>query len=303
MRLLITGAWRASDGELAAITALGHEVIWMQQESGQLPCPPEQVDGVICNSLFQHHRIEQFKRLSYVQLVSAGLDRIPLTYVVAHHIVLRNARDVYSVPMAEHAVCGVLMLYRQMHFFVKNQRAHKWEKNRSCLELAGKTVCIVGCGSVGSACARRFSALGCQVVGVDRYTQQGPDYCAMLELAKLDEVLSWADIVLLALPLTENTHRFMDSRRLALLKPSAVLVSLSRGAVIDQRALEKRLPTLGGAVLDVFESEPLPPDSPLWDMENVILTPHNSYVGENNSKRMAEVIFRNLKHVNGAEHG
>lgn len=116
--------------------------------------------------------IEKFKNLRYIQLTSAGYDRVPLDYVKEHQIEIHNARGVYSIPMAEFAISGVLQLYKQARFFDNNQKNHQWIKHRGLLELNEKTVCIVGCGSVGTECAKHFAAFGCQVVGIDLYQEK-----------------------------------------------------------------------------------------------------------------------------------
>ena len=105
--------------------------------------------GSYLQRLFLSHPIEKFTNLRYIQLTSAGFDRVPMEYVKVHNIEIRNARGVYSIPMAEFALCGVLQLYKQSRFFMENQKARTWEKHRRLLELSGKTVCIIGCGSVG----------------------------------------------------------------------------------------------------------------------------------------------------------
>ena len=182
-------------------------------------------------------------------------------------------------------------LYKQSAFFREDQRQHLWEKHRGLLELSGKTVLIVGCGSVGNECAKRFSAFGCQVIGVDLFPREDSLYEEILPLEQLDKALKSADIVVLTVPLTEQTRHLINESRFRLLKPTAVIVNIARGAVIDTEALLKYIDNLGGAVLDVFEEEPLDKASSLWEKQNVILTPHNSFVGERNAERLKELVF------------
>ena len=198
--------------------------------------------------------------------------------------------------MAEFALWGVLELYKQGRFFAQNQRLHRWEKHRSLRELSGKTVLIVGCGSVGSECARRFAAFGCKVLGVARAGRQQADFEAVFPMTELPRLLPEADILVLALALNEDTRHLFDEDKLARMKAGSILVNLSRGAILVEKALEKALDgPLSGAVLDVFETEPLPEASPLWEKENLIITPHNSFVGEHNHARMMELVLRNLR--------
>lgn len=298
MKLLITGAVSWKEEQKKELERLGHELIYIQDE--RIPLKEqgigvENIEGAICNGLFLYNDIADFKNLRYIQLTSAGYDRVPMEYIAEHHIEIHNARGVYSVPMAEFALCGVLQLYKQSRFFCENQKRHVWEKHRGIQELSGKNVCVVGCGSVGAECAKRFQAFECHVTGIDIYPREDKDFTEMLGMEHLDTKLAENDIVVLTLPLTEETRHLMNERRLRLMKSGAVLVNIARGAVVDTDALVKEMSRLGGAVLDVFEEEPLSKESPLWEMENVILTPHNSFVGEGNRERLGRVILKNIE--------
>lgn len=297
MHLLITGAWSEAERYIPELERMRHETVFLQWEQDELPCQYDWPEGVICNGLFLHHPIERFTSLRFIQLTSAGFDKIPVDYVREHGIEIHNARGVYSIPMAEFAVCGVLQLYKQSRFFQENQKAHRWEKRRGLIELFGKTVLIVGCGSVGTECSKRFKAFGCRVIGVNRTVRDDAWFDRIVPMDCLDDALTDADVVILSLSLTEHTRYLLDADRLSRLKPGAVLVNISRGALVDTDALQNALPNLGGAVLDVFDEEPLPEDSPLWDKENVIVSPHNSFAGDGDGKRLASVVFENLKSV------
>ena len=295
MNLLVTGAWADAKAHISELEAMGHTVCFLQFEKDNLPCEYSWVEGVICNGLFLSHPIERFTNLRYIQLTSAGFDRVDMDYVKAHCIEIHNARGVYSIPMAEFALCGVLQLYKQAAFFRDNQKRHIWEKHRGLMELSGKKVLIVGCGSVGNECAMRFAAFGCEVIGVDLFPREDSLYSKILPLEQLDTALSEADVIILTLPLTAQTKHLINDTRFSLLKSTAIIVNIARGAIIDTEALLNHIDNLGGAVLDVFEDEPLSEDSPLWDKENIILTPHNSFVGEGNSKRLSANILSNLQ--------
>ena len=294
MNLLVTGAWSDGKNCIAELETMGHTVTFMQYEKDELPCSYEWVEGVICNGLFLTHPIEQFTNLRYIQLTSAGFDRVDMDYVKSHGIEIHNARGVYSIPMAEFALCGVLQLYKQAAFFRENQCNHLWEKHRGLLELAGKKVLIVGCGSVGNECAKRFKAFDCSITGVDLFPREDNLYSEMLPLDKLDNALKQADIVVLTLPLTEQTKYLIDNSKLSLMKDGATLVNIARGAIIDTKAFLYHIDRFTGAVLDVFEEEPLNENSPLWNKQNIILTPHNSFVGEGNGNRLSALIESKL---------
>lgn len=300
MNLLITGAWQQAAAYKNTLEQKGHEVCFFQLEQDKLPCNPAWVEGIIGNGIFLSHSIEQFSNLKYIQLTSAGYDRVPMDYVNKHKIEIHNARGVYSIPMAEYAVAGVLQLYKHMIEFHRSQLSHQWNKNRRLLELAGKSVAIIGCGSVGTECAKRFKAFEASVIGVDIAIRDDENYDAIKQLSEIDVVIKESDIIVITVPLTDDTRGLFDVKRISNLKDGAVIVNIARGAVVQMDALISEL-QFGriSAVLDVFDTEPLQADSPLWDMENVIVTPHNSFVGEGNGKRMSQVIMNNLKKYDG----
>lgn len=299
MNLLITGAWQQAAEYIAEIEK-NHKVAFLQFEKDELPCAEEWVEGVIGNGFFLSHPIEKFSNLRYIQLTSAGYDRVPMEYICKKQIKINNARGVYSVPMAEYAVAGVLQLYKEMSGFHESQKAHLWNKQRDLRELAGKRVAIVGCGSVGTECAKRFKAFDACVIGVDFFTCGDVHYDMMKETGELDSVLGDSDVVIITVPLTDETEGLFGAERLGKMKDGAVLVNIARGAVVETAPLITELQTGRiGAVLDVFETEPLEEDSPLWDMKNVVITPHNSFVGEGNGKRMSDVIMKNLEEYGG----
>ena len=295
MKVLITGAFSLTPELRQKLEALGLEITFHADERERVETP-EGFEAVICNGLFLYNDITRFEKLRFIQLTSAGLDRVPVDYCRGKGIRIENARGVYSAPMAEFALWGVLQLYKQGKFFGENQRAHRWEKHRELLELAGKTVCILGCGSVGAECAKRFEAFGCRVLGIATGARQQEHFEAVYALDSLIDVLPQADIVVLTLPLMEQTKHLFSRAAFEAMKPGSILVNLARGAIVDTSALTEALKTkLGGAVLDVFEEEPLGENSPLWDMENVVLTPHNSFVGEGNRQRLIDTVLRNFQ--------
>lgn len=284
MNLLITGAWRDAGEHFPELEAMGHTIIFMQQEAETLPCDPAWVEGVICNGLFLHHPIEAFSGLRYIQLTSAGFDRVPMDAVRERKIEIHNARGVYSVPMAEFVLAGVLERYKSLAVFRKQQETHRWEKIRSLRELAGKRVLIVGCGDVGTECAKRFRAFDTQVIGVNRSVKDVKWFNGISGLDALDEELCTADIAVITIALTEETRGLVKAR---LLKPDSILVNISRGATVDLTDAKCEL------LLDVFEREPLDPLDELW--ESAVVTPHNSFVGEGNGERLWQAIRSHLE--------
>ncbi len=297
MNLLVTGAAHFNEEQLNKLTSLGYNTNFQMDEKGPAQTDFSSIDAVICNGLFLYHDIDEFKNLKFIQLTSAGLDRIPLEKIKSKGISLFNARGVYSIPMAEYALSGVFGLYKNLSFFKSNQKKHIWEKDRSIAELFGKTVAIIGCGSVGTECAKRFKAFETKVIGVDILNNSNPYFDEFYLLSDIAVALNIADIILLTLPLTNETKGMFNTELFSEFKNNSILVNISRGAVVNERDLINALEngTLGGAVLDVFEEEPLSENSPLWDMDNVIVTPHNSFVSPNNTKRLFDLTYNNLR--------
>lgn len=296
MKLLLTGAFKYTNEQIEYLKSHGNEVVFVQDERRKIGFDVSDIEGVICNGLFLYNKIEQFKSLKYIQLTSAGFDRVPLDYINDHKIKIYNARGVYSVPMAEFALTGILQLVKQSRFFYENQKQHMWEKSRTLGELSGKTAVIVGAGNIGTEVAKRLNAFDMTVVGVDVCNNEKLYFDKVELLSELDEYLKIADVVVLTLPLMDSTRGMFDKTKFELMKENSIFVNLARGPLVVEKDLIDSLEQkrIGGAVLDVFDVEPLEKNSPLWDMKNVILTPHNSFVGENNNKRMFKVIVENL---------
>lgn len=295
MNILITGAIILNENLKKSIIELNNNIIFQQNEKDELLCDYLWVEGVICNSLFLYHDITKFKNLKYIQLTSAGYDRVPLDYITKNNIKIYNAKGVYSIPMAEFVISSVLQIYKQNRFFNDNQKKHIWEKNRNLLELFGKNVCILGCGNVGTECAKRFKAFECNVYGVDINIYQNKYFDEIINIKSLNEILPKGDIVVLTLPLTSLTKHLFDKNKFNLMKENAILINISRGAIINTDDLINYSSKLNAIILDVFEEEPLNENSPLWNMSNVVITPHNSFVGENNIIRLNTLIINNLK--------
>lgn len=297
MKLLVTGAFDATEEQLDKLSSLGYEIMRQQDERGTPECDFSQADAVICNGLFLFHDISEFKSLKVIQLTSAGLDRVPLDEIKKRNIALFNARGVYSVPMAEFAVSGVLNIYKHLNSFYESQKNHEWKKDREIRELSGETVAIIGCGSVGYECAKRFKAFDTRLISVDVFNHCNKIYDEFCHISNIGSVLNKADIVLLTLPLTDKTAGMFDKEMFSCFKDGSVLVNISRGAVVNEADLISSLESgkLSGAALDVFENEPLDKNSKLWDMKNVIITPHNSFVSKNNGARLFALAYDNLK--------
>lgn len=296
MKLLMTGAFNCTDEQKLNIEKLGCEVMFQQMENEPLSEEMYTADMVICNGLFLYNDLDKFKNLKFVQLTSAGLDRVPVQRMKDKGIKLYNARGVYSTPMAEWALTGVLALYKHINNFYDNQKNHKWVKDRNVKELSGSTICIVGCGSVGTECAKMFKPFASEIIAVDIVKPTSDLFDNYYTIINVSKAVKNSDVVILTLPLTDETRNMFNKDLFSQFKSDAILVNVSRGAVVNEVDLIDALKNgkIGGAVLDVFNTEPLDENSELWNMENVIITPHNSFVSQKNNERLFNFVYNNL---------
>ena len=261
-------------------------------------------DVVVAQDL-SDDQLARARRVRWLSSVAAGLDGIVTPALLASGIAITNASGVHGPNIAEHVLAMMLMFTRGLPKLFRAQLARRWDRNLTSRseafgELTGKTLLIVGLGRIGEAIAVRARPFGVRVVAVkhDPSTRHdaGVAVDELLGLDALDEALGRADHVCVTVPLTPATHHLIDARRIARLRAGAFLYNISRGAVIDEAALVDALRAgkLGGAGLDVFEEEPLPETSPLWDLDNVILTPHVAGVTPLYYQRTAALFADNL---------
>ena len=236
--------------------------------------------------------LEAAPHLEWVQAMSSGVDYFPLAELEAREIALTNAAGIHAQPIAEQVLGYMIAFERNFHESFRNQQRGVWERVRGG-ELGDKTVGIVGLGEIGGRVAEFASALGMTVVGTKRDPSTAPE--AVDEAYGSDglvEVLQASDYLVLACPLTDETRELIGMAELRLLGSDAVLVNIARGGVVDEEALIRALQnrTIRGAALDVFEEEPLPRDSLLWDLSNVVVTPHMAGSTPHYAERLADLF-------------
>lgn len=218
--------------------------------------------------------------------------------------ILTNASGVHAIPISEHILTLMLALARKIHHAVRAQAAGKWVEIEEPEELAGKTMLLVGVGAIGQYTAKLAAAFDMRVIGVRRNpANQVAEVSEMVGSDQLYRVLPEADYVVLTIPLTQETRHLFNDAAFQLMKPSAFIINIGRGATIDEAALIHALQNgqIAGAGLDVFETEPLPADSPLWQMDNVIITSHYSGNTPHYDQRAFEIFIDNLqRYITGA---
>ena len=299
MKLLLTGAYNYLEEQIDVFKSLGFEIIFVQDERIPLDFDVSDVDAVICNGLFLNNDIRKFKKLKFIQLTSAGTERIPIEYIKTNGIQLHAARGVYSVPIAEWVILKILEIYKKSREFFFFQQQHLWQKQRQLFEIKGKTAAIIGFGNIGQEVAKRLKAFDVKIIAVDN---QFPDNNKNLfnnfqYVEQLNNTIKNSDIIILTLPLNAETKYLINKNRLELIKKNAILINVSRGKIIKEVDLIEFLKKdkFLGVALDVFEEEPLITSSPLWDYKNVFITPHNAFISDNIHPRLFELMQKNLE--------
>lgn len=216
--------------------------------------------------------------LKWIHVAAAGVDKLLFGDLIDSDVVVTNARGVFDRPIAEFVLGAILAFGKDFATSLDHQRSGTW-KHRESLLVKGRTALVVGTGGIGREIARLLTAAGLQVRGVGRTPRaDDPDFGEVLPSAELATHADWADHLVLVAPLTEATRNLVDAEVLAAMKPTSQLINVGRGQLVDQPALVDALRRgqLAGAALDVFATEPLPADEPLWTMPGVTITPHMS---------------------------
>ena len=234
------------------------------------------------------------EHLRWLHTFSAGVDNPWFKSLRDRGVRLTTSSGASAVPIAHTVMLYLLALSRDLPRWLDAQRRRAWEPHE-VVDLQGRVLGVVGLGPIGLEVARLGAAFGMRTIGLRR-TPRGDEPCETWPLARLRELLGLADAVVLALPLGPDTRRILDAEAIAAMKPGALLVNVGRGELVDETALTAALASgaLGGAGLDVFEREPLPPESALWAHPRVLVTPHSSGHSPGNAIRAEEIFLENL---------
>ncbi len=261
-----------------------------------------EADVLVISGLWQNHLLDRTKRLRYIQSIGAGTDQFPREELAKREIRLASARGVNARAVAEHAMALMLALSRRLPEARDNQQRRVWRGMIGDLsqredELGGKRLLVVGLGDIGGRLAQLAKAFDMRVVGLRRHPAFGRGAAdAVHATDELNSMLPDADFVVLACPLTAETENLVDAQALSRMKPTAYLVNVARGRVVDEAALIEALATHGiaGAGIDVTAEEPLAPSSPLWAMEQVLITPHTAGETRRYEDNVIEILRDNL---------
>src|SRR5690554_313926 len=248
-------------------------------------------------NLITEKNLKLLSKLKWIQLLQAGFNTVDFGLLKRNNIKLTNAKDIYSITIAEDVVCKILVLNRNVKQYLKNMEKGIWERYSNEPEIYGSTIGIIGAGSIGKEIAKRLSVFAKKIIG-HRRQDKPVEYFDEIYTGEdgLDEVLKQSDYVILALPLNKDSYHLIDAKKLSLMKPNSVLINIARGEVVKQddliEALENK--TIRAAGLDVVTPEPLPKDHKLWTLDNVFITPHNSVSSPYISRRLTMLLVENI---------
>lgn len=231
--------------------------------------------------------------LKFIQLQSQGFDHLPEEGLDS--VLVANNQGGYAIPIGEWIVTKILESYKRTSNIHALQKAHQWKKDFSIEELTGKKVLFIGTGTIAREAAKRLKAFGVEIYGVNRSGRSVEHIEDVRSFERVEELIEDMDVIVPVLPWTRATEDLVDARLISLIKKGSVLVNISRGNVIDQDALIREVDKFLAIHLDVLKTEPLPEDSPLWDIENVFLSAHTSWVSQFVDKRRDDFIYENLR--------
>ncbi|HEX8408872.1 MAG TPA: D-2-hydroxyacid dehydrogenase [Thermoanaerobaculia bacterium] len=230
----------------------------------------------------------------WIHTLAAGVESLPFDLLRRSDAVITNSRGLYADALGEFAVAAMLWFAKDLRRLLRNQDARRWEPY-DVERLEGRTAGIIGYGGIGHAVGRRATALGMRVLTTRRRRELGDP--------TIEEVIADSDYVVMSTPLTPSTWRLMSRERIGRMKPEAVFVNVGRGGTVDEEALVDALRNnrIRGAALDVFDAEPLPPQHPLWELDNVLISPHTADHTADAHLRAMSFFLENLRHFRAGE--
>lgn len=281
--------------KMKSIEELGYEVILKPEKDLTVTDDIRDIEVLNCYTPFNTLDIKQLPDLKWIQLSSIGIDQLPKDDI--NDIVVTNNKGGYSIPIGEWIVLKILEIYKESKYFYEYQKNKVWKINTELQELTNKKVLFLGTGTIALEAVKRLRAFVDVIDGVNtkgRYVD-GFDRCHSIE--DIENFIGDYDAVVICLPHTKSTEHLFGDSLIDCMKDDAVLVNIARGAIIDEGALLKALDKgkFLGVALDVYEREPLPMDSRLFDYDRVYLSPHNSWISEQRNERRFNLIYNNMK--------
>ncbi len=279
------------------VRELGYEVILQSEKELCFSEELADTDVIVCYNPFKTLDISKLSRLKLIQLSSVGIDQVPIEVLREKNITLTNNKGGYSVPIGEWIVLKLLEMLKNSKSFYQKQFEKRWKVDTSLLELYGKTIGFIGTGSIATKAAKRLKGFEVNILGVNTSGTDTEYFDKCYSIDNINDMIRSCDAIVVSIPYTEKTHHLINHEVFQEMKDGVYVVNIARGSIIDEKVMIENLNNgkLKGAALDVFEREPMDADNPLWENENVIVTPHNSWMSEMGNVRRFNIIYENLK--------
>lgn len=293
MKVLFTVKY--DEEKINMVKDLGYEVIYKSEKIIENTEEINTADVLVTYDSFSRLDINQMKNLKYIQTTSVGIDQLPKQEIVERQIIVSNNRGGYSIPIGEWIVKSILDIYKNTVSFYKNQKNKVWKPDFTTKEVSGIRVGFLGTGTIAMEAAKRLKAFDVEVWGVNTKGSIREYFDKCFSTSNLDEIFKSCDVVVASMPSTKETIGLVNKDKFELMKEGSVFINIGRGDLINQDDLIDCIGKFRGVALDVFEEEPLSEDNKLWDFDNVIVTPHNSWWSDKNPDRVFDLVYNNLK--------
>ncbi len=253
-------------------------------------------DALLTMKLKDEH-LELAQKLEWIQGLMAGVDYLPLDTIEKRGIILTTGRGIHKNHMTEYALSMMILDARSLDQLIIKQQNKEWDPNFKQDEIKGKTLGIIGLGSIGQELARKASFMGMDVIGVKRSYSPVPHVRKIYTNDEVEEVFKNSDYIVNLLPFTPETEKFVGEKLMSIMKPTACMLNLGRGGTVDEEALYNALKNkvFRKYISDVFETEPLPKESPLWDLDNIVITPHICGPNINYMDKAYDIVKENIE--------
>ena len=255
----------------------------------------ESIDVLVTYNSFEKLDISKMKNLKYIQLGSTGFDQVPKDKIINRDILLCNNKGGYSIPIAEWIVSTILQIYKNTKAFYVKQLKKQWICDYSVSEIYGRRIGFLGTGTLALESAKRLKAFGVEIWGCNTDVRSIKYFDKCFSTDDMDEIFKNCDVVVSTIPSTKQTYNIVNKDKFELMKEGASLINVGRGKILDEEDLLKYASKFRAVALDVFQEEPLSENSKLWELDNIIITPHNSWVSEQNLIRSFNLFYNNLK--------
>lgn len=283
--------------KMKSIEKLGYNVTIVDEKNMKYTENMKDTEILVCYDPFKTLDIAPMEKLKWIQLSSIGIDQLPLNEVRKSNIKITNNKGGYSIPIGEWIVLKALELLKNSKSLYEKQSNKKWKMDTSILELYDKTIGFMGTGSIAKEAAKRLKSFGVNILGSNTNGREVEYFDRCYSKDNIKEMLSLSDIVVVTIPYTKDNYHFINKNIFDSMKEGCFFINIARGNIVDEKELINNLKSgkIKAAALDVFEEEPLKEDNILWDLDNVIITPHNSWISEKRNDRRFQCIYNNMK--------